>query len=131
MGFRITAGKLTLGFAGLLVSLLPASKARADNAAFDLIGPRIEMKVTRGGKPLPISQVPNLQQGDRLWIHPDFPEDQAARYILVVAFLRGSTNPDEFRLRLAGIQNTSAMAKEQMEKAGTLNSLNDLLIRQS
>jgi len=45
--------------------------------------------------------------------------------------LRGSTNPDEFRLRLAGIQNTSAMAKEQMEKAGTLNSLNDLLIRQS
>src|SRR4029077_3378680 len=45
--------------------------------------------------------------------------------------LRGSTNPDEFRLRLAGIKNTSAMAKEQMEKAGTLNSLNDLLIRQS
>ena len=30
--------------------------------------------------------------------------------------LRGSTNPDEFRLRLAGIQNTTAMAKEEMEK---------------
>jgi hypothetical protein len=66
---------------------------RADNAAFDLIGPRLEMKVTRAGKPLPISQVPNLQPGDRLWIHPDFPEDQSARYLLVVAFLRGSTNP--------------------------------------
>jgi hypothetical protein len=51
------------------------------------------MKVTRGGKPLPIAEVPNLQPGDRLWIHPDFPEDQSARYILVVAFLRGSTNP--------------------------------------
>ena len=32
--------------------------------------------------------------------------------------LRGSTNPDEFRLRLAGIQNTSAIAKEEMEKIG-------------
>ena len=51
------------------------------------------MKVTRGGKPLPISEVPNLQPGDRLWIHPDFPDNQAARYILVVSFLRGSTNP--------------------------------------
>ncbi len=30
--------------------------------------------------------------------------------------LRGATNPDEFRLRLAGIQNTSAMAKEEMER---------------
>ena len=65
----------------------------ADSTAFDLKGPRIEMKVTRNGKPLPISDVPNLQAGDRIWIHPDFPEDQAARYLLVVAFLRGSTNP--------------------------------------
>src|SRR5712675_2022471 len=76
-----------------LALLLPANPARADNAAFDLAGPRIEMKVTRAGKPLPISEVPNLRPGDRLWIHPDFPEDQSARYILVVAFLRGSTNP--------------------------------------
>ncbi len=30
--------------------------------------------------------------------------------------LRGATNPDEFRLRLAGIQNTSGQAKEEMEK---------------
>jgi hypothetical protein len=67
--------------------------ARADSAAFDLIGPSVEMKVTRNGKSLPISAVPNLQPGDKLWIHPDFPPDQAARYLLVVAFLRGSTNP--------------------------------------
>jgi hypothetical protein len=65
----------------------------ADSTAFDLKGPRIEMKVTRNGKPLPISEVPNLQAGDRIWIHPDFPEDQSARYLLIVAFLRGSTNP--------------------------------------
>jgi twitching motility protein PilT len=44
--------------------------------------------------------------------------------------LLGSTNPDEFRLRLAGIQNTTAMAKEEMEKkSGVVSSLNDLIIR--
>lgn len=39
--------------------------------------------------------------------------------------LRGSTNPDEFRLRLAGIQNTSSMAKEDMERQSgvTMNNL--------
>src|SRR5215475_11873730 len=37
--------------------------------------------------------------------------------------LRGSTNPDEFRLRLAGIQNTSAMAKESMEKSSSLSTI--------
>src|SRR5690348_1037223 len=94
MGFKVLAGKmLAVVCTALLMLLLRPVSARADNAAFDLIGPRIEMKVTRAGKPLPISEVPNLQPGDRLWIHPDFPEDQSARYILVVAFLRGSTNP--------------------------------------
>ena len=86
---RVPGG--TMG--ALLAVLFLAVPAWADNAAFDLAGPRIEMKVTRDGKPLPISEVPNLQPGDRLWIHPDFPEDQSARYLLVVAFLRGSTNP--------------------------------------
>src|ERR1700740_2573550 len=94
MGLKVSAEKvLAVLFAVLLVLLSQPSSARADTAAFDLIGPRIEMKVTRGGKPLPIAEVPNLQPGDRLWIHPGFPEDQPARYILVVAFLRGSTNP--------------------------------------
>ena len=74
-------------------SFICAPATRAESAAFDLTGPRIEVKVSRAGKPLPISQVPNLQPGDRLWIHPDFPSDQSARYVLVVAFLRGSTNP--------------------------------------
>jgi len=94
MRFKISGDKVfVVVFAAVLLLLSWPSSVCADNAAFDLIGPRIEMKVTRGGKPLPISDVPNLQPGDRLWIHPDFPEDQSARYILVVAFLRGSTNP--------------------------------------
>ena len=68
--------------------------ARADGGpAFDLDGPRIQAKVTRAGKTLPIGTVANLAVGDRLWIHPDFPENNGARYVLVVAFLRGSVNP--------------------------------------
>lgn len=66
---------------------------RADTALFDLSGPRIEVKVTRGNKTLPISQVPNLQPGDRIWVHPDLPEDQSSHYLLIAAFLRGPTNP--------------------------------------
>jgi hypothetical protein len=80
-------------FCLLFVVLVAPALAWADNNSFDLLGPRIEMKVTRNGKPLPISDVANLQPGDRLWLHPDFPDDQSARYLLVVAFLRGATNP--------------------------------------
>ena len=81
----------------LLASLSFAAQiSRADSAAFDLAGPRIQMTVTRAGKTLPISDVPNLQPGDRLWIHPDFPESQSVRYLLIVAFLRGSTNPPPY-----------------------------------
>src|SRR5215467_9149468 len=78
-----------------LIALLSVGtrSSRAETAAFDLAGPRIEMTVTRAGKTLPISEVPNLQPGDRLWLHPDFPEGQSVHYLLIVAFLRGSTNP--------------------------------------
>jgi len=43
--------------------------------------------------------------------------------------LRGSTNPDEFRLRLAGIQNTAMQAKEEMEKLSVGGSMKDLISR--
>src|SRR5207245_1275490 len=33
------------------------------------------------------------QPGDRIWLHPDLPEDQSAHYLLVAVFFRGSTNP--------------------------------------
>ena len=58
-----------------------------------LSGPQIEINVTREGKTLPISEVPNLQPGDRLWIHPAFPDKEFVHYLLVVAFLQGATNP--------------------------------------
>ena len=60
---------------------------------FDLTGPKIEVHVTRAGKTLPIAAVPNLQAGDRLWLHPDLPPTQSVHYLLVAAFLRGTTNP--------------------------------------
>jgi hypothetical protein len=81
---------------GLIVAaflFFAASSAVADTAAFDLIGPRIEMRVTRGGVTLPISEVPNLQGGDRLWIQTDLPADESVHYLLVVGFLQGPTNP--------------------------------------
>src|SRR5688572_19906908 len=43
--------------------------------------------------------------------------------------LRGATNPDEFRLRLAGIQNTTTLAKEEMEKMGGVSNISSLLTR--
>jgi len=67
--------------------------AHADAPGFDLDGPKLDVHVERAGKTLPISQVPNLEAGDRLWLHPDFPESQSTHYLLIVAFLRGATNP--------------------------------------
>ena len=67
--------------------------AHADTAPFDLAGPILEAKVTRGEQTLPISEVPNLITGDRVSIKADLPTSQSERYLMVVAFLRGSTNP--------------------------------------
>lgn len=77
----------------LVLFLFLAAAARSDNAAFDLIGPKVDVRVQRAGVTLPIAEVPNLQAGDRLWIHPDLPDSQSVRYLMVVAFLRGATNP--------------------------------------
>lgn len=70
-----------------------AASARADNAAFDLIGPGFQVHVQRAGVTMPVAEVPNLQPGDRLWVHPDLPESQSVHYLMVVVFLRGATNP--------------------------------------
>ena len=92
---RIAGSGLAILLAVLAVSTFFSTRmARADGAAaFDLSGPRVEMKVMRAGKTLPIANVPNLQPGDRLWIHPDFPDSQSVHFLVVVAFLRGATNP--------------------------------------
>jgi hypothetical protein len=80
-------------FLQLAFVFMSAILLRADTAAFDLAGPRIEIKVTRAGKTLPISRVPNLQAGDRLWIHLDLPDGESVHFLMISAFLRGSTNP--------------------------------------
>jgi hypothetical protein len=73
--------------------LVSAGVYAADSAPpFDLSGPKVDVRVKRGEVTLPIGEIPNLLAGDRLWIHPDFPESQATHYVLIVAFLRGATN---------------------------------------
>ena len=75
----------------LMLCCLPVA-ARAQ-ARFDLTGPNVDVRVTRNGATLPIAAVPNLQPGDQLWVHPALPPTQSVHYLLIVAFLRGTTNP--------------------------------------
>ncbi len=74
----------------MLAAVAPASAAAAP---FNLTGPRLEVQVTRAGRTLPISDVPNLRPGDQLWLHPDMPANQSVHYLLIPVFLRGSLNP--------------------------------------
>ncbi len=73
--------------------LLCCCKPSLADSRFDLIGPKIDVRVTRGGQTLPIAAVPNLKPGDKLWIHPDLPSSQSVHYLLICVFLRGNTNP--------------------------------------
>jgi hypothetical protein len=84
--FRLT-GTLTA------LLLLCTALHAADPARFDLVGPKVDVHVTRNGRTLPIAQVPNLLPGDKIWLHPDLPPTQSVHYLLVAAFLRGTTNP--------------------------------------
>ena len=71
---------------------------RADNARFDLDGPKIDIRITRGSATLPIGEVPNLKPGDKIWVKADLPASQSNHLLLIVAFLRGTTNepPDNW-----------------------------------
>src|SRR5271157_2678846 len=77
----------------LLAMAVLAAATRAGAAPFDLAGPVLEIKVTRGANVLPAAQIPNLAVGDRIWIKAQLPPSQSAHYLLVSAFLSGSTNP--------------------------------------
>lgn len=77
----------------VLLSISIASVASAVPAPFDLAGPVLQVKVTRGNTTLPASEVPNLAPGDSVWIKADLPETQSVQYLMVAAFLSGSTNP--------------------------------------
>ncbi len=78
-----------LAFAALILAL----PANAQSNGFDLSGPDLSISVERGNTVLPLGAVPSLQTGDRLTLAATLPDDQSARYLLVVAFLRGATNP--------------------------------------
>ncbi|WP_294324459.1 hypothetical protein [uncultured Sphingomonas sp.] len=75
------------------LSALFAGPALAQQNGFDLDGPEVAVSVTRGGVELPVAAVPALRGGDTLTARALLPADQSARYLLVVAFLRGATNP--------------------------------------
>ena len=88
-------GKLALVSRCRDVALLTclATAAHAGPAPFDLAGPVVEVKITRAGQTLPVFEVPNLSVGDQIWIKADLPSTQSAHFLLVIAFLSGSTNP--------------------------------------
>src|SRR5580692_1675699 len=108
-----------------LLAMSLSSALRADDKArFDLAGPTIDIRVTRGGSTLPIAQVPNLQPGDRIWIKADLPPTQSNHLILIVAFLRGTTNepPDNWFTEIdtwekKTIEGTSVTVPEGAEQA--------------
>jgi hypothetical protein len=85
-------GYLLCGF-WVAVALIAPRAATADPAPFDLAGPVLQVAVTHAGKTLPIAATPTLAVGDQLSIKADLASDQSAPYLLVVAFLRGATNP--------------------------------------
>jgi len=80
-------------YRSLVLASILSGAARAGSAPFDLAGPVIEVKITRGAVTLPISEVPNLAASDQMWIRVDLPPSQSTHYLMVTAFLSGSTNP--------------------------------------
>jgi hypothetical protein len=92
MRSRLRHWTWTLGAA--VAALLCAAGANAAGPApFDLAGPSLQVNVTRGDTTLAIAEVPHLAVGDKLAIKSNFPETQSEHYLMVVTFLRGSTNP--------------------------------------
>src|ERR1700733_5030489 len=79
--------------AGLMGVFGGGSRAWADDPVkFDLPGPKVDVQVERGSMKLPIAQVPNLLAGDKLLIKADLPSTQSNHLLLIVGFLRGTTN---------------------------------------
>jgi hypothetical protein len=79
--------------AAVALGMAGAGAARAVPAPFDLAGPDLKVTVTHGATTLPIAEVPNLSPGDHLWIKANMPPNQSVHYLLIAAFLSGSTNP--------------------------------------
>ena len=79
--------------AGLMGVLGGGPRLWADDPVkFDLAGPKVDVRVQRGSVTLPIAEVPNLMVGDKIWVKADLPSTQSNHLLLVVVFLRGTTN---------------------------------------
>jgi hypothetical protein len=89
----LTKRRLTSVLAAAFMTLVSVAAHAQAASRFDLSGPSIDVHVQRGTRSLPIATVPNLLPGDHLLIHADLPKTQSVKLLLVVAFLRGSTNP--------------------------------------
>ena len=110
--------------AACLVAAFSTAVLHADNARFDLVGPKIDVRVTRGTTTLPISQVPNLQAGDKIWVKADLPPTQSNHLLLIVAFLRGTTNepPDNWFTKIEtwdkkNAEGTTVVVPNEAEQA--------------
>ena len=110
--------------AACFLALSFTASLRADNARFDLVGPKIDVRVTRGSVTLPIAEVPNLQPGDKIWVKADLPASQSNHLLLIVAFLRGTTNepPDNWFTEIdtwdkKSIEGTTVIVPEDAEQA--------------
>jgi hypothetical protein len=89
--------KVSFGVVCLLAGLMAVSGGVSrlwadDPAKFDLDGPKVDVRVQRGSVTLPIAQVPNLMAGDKIWVKAELPSTQSNHLLLIVAFLRGTTN---------------------------------------
>jgi hypothetical protein len=76
-----------------ILTCLVSAMGLANPAPFDLAGPSLQIRITRGAKTLPVAEVPHLAAGDRISVKTDLPPSQSANYLMIGAFLSGSTNP--------------------------------------
>jgi hypothetical protein len=99
----------------LVLATALAAAAHAGSAPFDLVGPVLEVKISRGAVTLPISEVPNLAAGDQISIKADLPPTQSSHYLMVTAFLSGPTNPPPPAWFIACKTWTSACARDGLK----------------
>ncbi|WP_239025981.1 hypothetical protein [Sphingomonas paeninsulae] len=79
-------------FICLFVLLANTQPVQAASSSFDLVGPRLNVTVTRDSITLPLERVPNLAEGDQVSIKLDPVRVQGERYRMVAAFLRGAVD---------------------------------------
>src|ERR1700761_7459556 len=123
-GLRNMRIAMKLSKIALLLGILAIAVAmRADDSRFDLPGPKIDVYVTRGGVTLPISQVPSLLPRDTLRVKADLPATQSNHLLLIVAFLRSTTNepPDNWFTKVETwrqpIEGTTVAVPDGAQKA--------------